>query len=220
LGEIIEMDLSEFLEEIKPSIKWSASIGYHRCTGCSRQLDSTEKLSHWPKHCSLSKDKTVQKLRAEVLSTNFPEAQKAAITEAGLDWYQNQIKIAENLSFDFKPTGSKIDQAQYPSTSLRELSSKDIQDLADLFSGKIKCCIKQVYANDPIIDQLPIGDDPDPDIFSCPDWLKDHNQAIEETHALGLYAESIKKGICDLPNCFCHELAAMKNQEEKEDKLA
>ena len=49
--------------------------------------------------------------------------------------------------------------------------------------------------------------------------LRDHNQAIAETHALGLYAESIKKGICDLPDCFCHELAAMKNQEEKEDEL-
>ena len=55
-------------------------------------------------------------------------------------------------------------------------------------------------------------------MFSCPEWLKDHNQAIAETHALGLYAESIKKGICDLPGCFCHELAAMKNQEEKEDE--
>ena len=44
--------------------------------------------------------------------------------------------------------------------------------------------------------------------------------AIQETHALGLYADSIKKGICDLPGCFCHELAAMKNQEEKEDELS
>ena len=60
--------------------------------------------------------------------------------------------------------------------------------------------------------------DYDPDMFSCPDWLKDHNQAIEETNALGLYAESIKKGVCDLPDCFCHELASMKNQEEKEDE--
>ena len=60
--------------------------------------------------------------------------------------------------------------------------------------------------------------DPDPDMFSCPEWLKDHNQAIEETRALGLYADSIKRGECDLPSCFCHELAAMKN--EGEDELA
>ena len=98
----------------------------------------------------------------------------------------------------------------YPSTEARKLSDKDIQDLADLFSGKIKCRVKQVYTDDPIIDQIPMADDPDPDMFSCPDWLKDHNQAIAETHALGLYAESIKRGECDLPGCFCHELAAMK----------
>ena len=87
------LNLEEFLEEIKPPIKWSASTGYHRCTGCGRQMDSTEKLSHWPKHCSLSKDKTVQKLRAEVFSTNFPEEEKPKLDEAGLNWYQNQIKI-------------------------------------------------------------------------------------------------------------------------------
>ena len=179
------------------------------------QLDSTSKLSHWPKHCSLSKDKTVQKLRAEVLSENFPEEEKPALNEAGLDWYQNQIKINESLPIDFRPTGAPINEDLYPSTNLKELSSKDIQDLADLFSGKIKCRVKQVYTRDPIIDQIPMGDDPDPDMFSCPDWLKDHNQAIEETHALGLYAESIKKGVCDLPDCFCHELAAMKNQKMK-----
>ena len=178
-------------------------------------MDSTEKLSHWPKHCSLSKDKTVQKLRAEVLSENFPEEEKPALNEAGLDWYQNQIKINENLPIDFNPTGAPINEDLYPSTSLKELSSKDIQDLADLFSGKIKCRVKQVYTRDPIIDQIPMGDDPDPDMFSCPDWLKDHNQAIEETHALGLYAESIKKGICDLPDCFCHELATYEKPRRK-----
>ena len=59
-----------------------------------------------------------------------------------------------------------------------------------------------------------MADDPDPDMFSCPEWLKDHNQAIAETHALGLYAESIKKGVCDLPGCFCHELARMKNRRK------
>ena len=67
-----------------------------------------------------------------------------------------------------------------------------------------------------------MADDPDSsDMFSCPEWFKDHNQAISETHALG-YAESIKRGECDLPDCFCHELASMKNQDEKEreDELA
>ena len=151
------LNLEEFLEEIRPPIKWSASTGYHRCTGCGRQMDSTEKLSHWPKHCSLSKDKTVQKLRDEVLAENFPEEEKPALNEAGLDWYQNQIKINESLPIDFKPTGAPINEDLYPSTSLKELSSKDIQDLADLFSGKIKCRVKQVYTHDPIIDQIPMG---------------------------------------------------------------
>ena len=72
-----------------------------------------------------------------------------------------------------------INEELYPSTSLKELS-KDIQDLADLFSGKIKCQVKQVYTGDPIIDQIPMSLIwiPDPDMFSCPEWLKDHNRAI------------------------------------------
>jgi hypothetical protein len=214
---MIILNLSEFLAEIRPSIKWSSSTGFHRCSGCGAQMDSTSKENHWPEHCSLSKDKTVQKLRADVLSANFPEAEKSAIKEAGLDWYQNQIKITTSLPIDFKPTKAKINEELYPSTSLKELSTKDIQDLADLFSGKIKCRVKQVYTKDPIIDQLPMNDlDPNPDMFSCPEWLKDHNQAISDTHALGLYAESIKKGVCDLPGCLCHELAAMKHEEEDE----
>ena len=118
-------------------------------------MDSTEKLTHWSKHCSLSKDKTVQKLRADVLSTNFPEGEKPTLNEAGLDWYQNQIKINENLPIEFKPTGAAINEELYPSTSLKELSTKDIQELADLFSGKIKCQIKQVYTKDPIIRSAP-----------------------------------------------------------------
>ena len=55
--------------------------------------------------------------------------------------------------------------------------------LEDLFSGKIICRAKQVYTGNKILDQIPMADDPDPNLFSCPDWLKDHNQAIEETHA-------------------------------------
>ncbi len=234
---MIKLDLNEFLDQIKPSIKWSHSTGFHHCSGCGRYFDSSEKLSHWPNHCSLSKDKKLQKLRAEVLSANFPEEENPAINEAGLDWYQNQIKITASLPIDFKPTGAEINEELYPSTSLKQLSTKDIQDLADLFSGRIICRAKQVYTHDPIIDQIPMAaeyeqawserttdrtNDPDPvtyfSMFSCPDWLKTHNQAIAETHALGLYADSIKRGECDLPGCFCHELAAMKNQE-KEDEL-
>ena len=212
------MNLAEFLEEIRTAIKWSVSTGFHRCPGCGRQMDSTEKQNHWPKYCSLSRDKPLQKLRAEVIKENFPEEEKPALQEVGLDWYHKQIKNFKLLPMDFKPTGSPIDETLYPSTEARKLSDKDIQDLADLFSGKIKCQAKQVYTGDPIIDQIPMADDPDPNMFSCPEWLKDHNQAIQETHALGLYADSIKRGECDLPGCFCHELAAMKNQEEKEDE--
>ena len=49
--------------------------------GCGRHLDSTAKLSHWPKNCSLSKDKTGQKLRAEVLAENFSVEEKPTIKE-------------------------------------------------------------------------------------------------------------------------------------------
>ena len=212
---MIILNLEEFLEEISPSIKWSANTGFHRCVSCGRQMDSTEKLTHWPKHCSLSKDKPIQKLRAEVLATNFPEEEKPALNEARLDWYQNQIKITGSLPIDFKPTGAKINEELYPSI-LKELSDKDIQDLADLFSGKIICRAKQVYTGNKIIDEIPMSDDPDLNMFSCPEWLKDHNRAIEETQALGLYADSLKRAECDLPGCFCHELAAMKYEEEAE----
>ena len=213
---MIKLDLNEFFEQIKPTIKWNSSIGFHICHGCGRHFDSTEKLSHWPYQCSLSKEKKSQKLRAEVLAENFPVEEKPTTTvkEVGLDWYQNQIEINENLPMDFRPTGVTINEDQYPS-KLKELSDKDIQDLTDLFSGKIKCRAKQVYTGDPIIDQIPMADDPDPDMFSCPEWLKDHNRAIEETHALGLYAESIKKGVCDLPNCFCHKLASYEKPGRK-----
>ena len=105
VGAIAILNLAEFSEEIRPSIKWSPSTGFHRCTGCGRQMDSTEKLTHWPKNCSLSKDKTVQKLRADVLAENFSTEEKPALEEVGLDWYQNQIKINESLPIEFKPTG-------------------------------------------------------------------------------------------------------------------
>jgi hypothetical protein len=213
---MIILNLAEFLAEIRPSIKWSSSTGYHRCSGCGTQMDSTSKETHWPKHCSLSKDKLVQKLRAEVLSSNFPDEEKPTLNEAGLDWYQNQFKITASLPIDFKATGSPIDETLYLSTKARQLSNRDIQDLEDLFSGKIICRAKQVYTGNKIIDEIPMSDDPDPNMFSCPEWLKDHNQAISETHALGLYADSIKRGECDLPGCFCHELAAMKHEEEDE----
>ena len=106
MGGITILNLEEFLEEIRPSIKWSSSSGFHRCTGYGRQMDSTEKLTHWPEHCSLSKDKTVQKLRPKFYQLNFPEGEGPALNEGGLDWYQNQIKIIENLPIEFEPTGT------------------------------------------------------------------------------------------------------------------
>jgi hypothetical protein len=187
VGMII-LDLQEFLEEIRPSIKWSASTGHHRCNGCGRQMDSTDKENHWPKHCSLSKDKTLQKLRDEVITANFSEEgkEKPTLQEVGLDWYQNQIKITASFPIDFKATGSPIDESLYKPTEVRKLSDRDLRDLRDLFSGKIICQAKQLYTHDPIIDSIPMNDDPDPNVFSCPEWVKDHNRAIEETHALGL----------------------------------
>jgi len=216
LGGIDILNLTEFLEEIRTAIKWSVGTGYHRCPGCGRQMDSTEKQNHWPKYCSLSKDKKLQKLRADVIAENFPEVEKPALQEVGLDWYQNQIKITGSLAIDFKATESPINETLYPSTEARQLSNRDIQDLEDLFSGKIICRAKQVYTGDKIIDETPMSDDPDPNMFSCPEWVKNHNQAISETLALGLYADSIKRGECDLPGCFCHELAVMKLNEEVE----
>ena len=217
VGGIAILNLSEFLEEIRTAIKWNVSTGFHRCPGCGRQMDSTEKQNHWPKYCSLSRDKPLQKLRAEVIAANFPEGENHALQEVGLDWYHKQIKNFELLPMDFNPTYSPIDETLYPSTEARQLSNRGIQDLKDLFSGKIICRTKQVYTGNKIIDQIPMSDDPDPNLFSCPEWLKDHNRVIEETHALGLYADSIKKGECDLPGCFCHELAAMKNQEKEDE---
>jgi hypothetical protein len=55
---------------------------------------------------------------------------------------------------DFKPTGSPIDETMYPSIKMKELSSKDIQDLTDLFSGKIKCVKVEPKTKDNIIDAI------------------------------------------------------------------
>jgi hypothetical protein len=74
-----------------------------------------------------------------------------------LNWYRNSIERTAKLSIDFKPTGAAIDETMYPSTHGRKLSSKDVRDLADLFSGKRKCVVKQVYTGDPIIDSIPMA---------------------------------------------------------------
>ena len=123
------MNLAEFLEEIRTAIKWNPSNGFHCCPGCGRQMDSTEKQNHWPKYCSLSKDKTLQKLRADVIAENCPEEEKPVLQEVGLDWYQNQIKITASLPIDFKATGSPIDETMYPSTEARKLSDQALANL-------------------------------------------------------------------------------------------
>ena len=116
----MDKDLDKFLKEIAPQIKWLAQAGWNYCYGCAKTMDSSEKLFHY-RVCS------------------------KPILEVPLGWYKNQIKVNANLPMDFKPTGSPIDETMYPSTQGRKLSSKDVEDLADLFSGRRKCRVKQVY---------------------------------------------------------------------------
>jgi hypothetical protein len=127
-----------------------------------------------------------------------------------------------SLPMDFNPTGAAIDETMYPTTEARQLSNQDIQDLADLFSGMIECKVKQIFTGDPIINSIPMSDDPDPNLFDWPIWVKDHRQAVAEVVQLGLYPDLIENGECDLPDCKCHWIASLK-QESKinfEDELA
>ena len=135
-----------------------SSSGWNYCYGCAKTMDSSEKLFHY-RVCTYSKDKKMAKLRAKIISDNYPDGfqQNKPIVEVPIEWYKNQIKVNANLPMDFKPTGSPIDESMYPSTKAKELSKKDLKDLADLFSGKRKCRVKQVYTKDPIIDSIPMA---------------------------------------------------------------
>lgn len=152
------MNFDNFLKQIAPTIRFFAQTGLHYCQSCSKSMDSTEKLLHY-KICSHSDDKITQKLRQKIIADNFPDGfqQSKPIAEVPLSWYRNSIETTAKLSIDFKPTGSPIDKTMYPPTKARELSSKDLNDLKDLFSGKRKCRVKQVDTKDPIIDSIPMA---------------------------------------------------------------
>ena len=153
------MNIDEFLKEIAPTIRWFAQMGWNYCHSCGKIMDGSEKLLHY-RTCSHSEDKQTQKLRQKVIEENFPTEgfqQSKPVAEVPLEWYRNSIERTANLSIDFKPTGSAIDETIYPSTHGRQLSTKDVKDLTDLFSGKRKCRVKQVYTGDKIIDSIPMA---------------------------------------------------------------
>ena len=93
-----------------------------------------------------------------------------------------QIRIRRTLSLPIdnlgKSTGAPIDETMYPPIKLRQLTKQDIQDLADLFSGRKPCVVKQVYTGDPIIDSIPMANEPDPNLWDWPQWVRDRNLAI------------------------------------------
>jgi hypothetical protein len=153
------VNIDEFLKEIAPTIRWFPQTGWNYCHGCGKSMDSSEKLLHY-RICSYSEDKITQKLRKKVIEENFPAEgfqQNKPIAEVPLSWYRNSIETTAKLSIDFKPTGSAIDETMYPSTKARGLSNNDLNDLKNLFSGKVKCRVKQVYTKDPIIDSIPMA---------------------------------------------------------------
>jgi hypothetical protein len=153
------MNFDGFLKEIAPTIRWFAQMGWNFCHGCGKVMDSSEKLLHY-RICSYSEDKQTQKLRKKVIEENFPAEgfqQCKPVTEVPLNWYRNSIERTANLPIDFKPTGAAIDETMYPSIKVRPLSSKDLKDLTELFNGKKKCVVKQVYTGDPIIDSIPMA---------------------------------------------------------------
>ena len=107
----LDKDLDKFLKDTAPEIKWLAQIGWHYCHGCGRTVDSSEKMFHY-RVCTYSKDKKMAKLLANVIAENYPDdfQQSKPIVEVPLEWYKNQIKVNANLTMDFKPTGSPIDE--------------------------------------------------------------------------------------------------------------
>jgi hypothetical protein len=107
------------------------------------------------------------------------EADKSDL-EKDIEHIQTRIRRTLNLPVDNlgKSTGAPIDETMYPPIKLRRLTKQDLQDLADLFSGKIQCRVKQVYTGDPIIDSVPMANEPDPNLWDWPQWVKDRNLAI------------------------------------------
>jgi hypothetical protein len=65
----------------------------------------------------------------------------------------------------------------YPSTHGRQLSSKDVKDLTDLFSGKKKCVVKQVYTGNKIIDSIPMAAEYDQ---AWSEREKEHDDYVEK----------------------------------------
>ena len=65
----------------------------------------------------------------------------------------------------------------YPPIKLKQLTKQDVQDLADLFSGRKLCVVKQVYTGDPIIDSIPMANEPDPNLWDWPQRVRDRNLA-------------------------------------------
>jgi hypothetical protein len=129
-------------------------------------MDKPEKeLNHWPINCSLSKLKTLQKIRQAVIEAN-PELYQKYCRSKGvkidlkpiatnktfpLNWYRNQLhnyaKLPMNLA---EPNGVEtIEEIALP---LRQLTEDDL--ILKIYKKKI------IKTGDPIIDSLPMRDEP------------------------------------------------------------
>lgn len=156
------MNIDEFLEEIKPESKWWDRVGLWYCTGCGQRMDKPESELHWPKNCSLKKIPFLKKLRATVLSA-YEKAnsdpsklikKSSTSHEVGLDWYANQIENSPKLPIDLigEPSGAETDPNSEIRIKLRELTAEDLIP---------KLCRKcGVITGDPIIDSIPMADEP------------------------------------------------------------
>lgn len=165
------MDFLKFFALIKPPITWFDDDAFWVCKGCNVKMDKSSKEIHWPINCSLSKLRTLQKIRDLVIEAN-PELYQKYYAAKGikinvkskvkdksvpLSWYKKQIENFAKLPMNIEePSGAETDDSLYPPIPHRKLTEEDLVP---------KICAKHIIkTSDPIIDSIPMKDEPFRDI--------------------------------------------------------
>lgn len=179
------MDFPKFFAAIKPPITWFDDEGFWICKGCNRKMDKLEKELHWPLNCSLSKLRTLQKIKQAVIEAN-PELYQKYCESIGvkinlkpkikdkvvpLSWYKKQLdnyaKLPMNLA---EPNGAETEELT--PIPLRKLTEEDLIP---------KPCVKRIIkTGDPIIDSIPMRDEPFRDLDGNIIRLEDLEKLEEE----------------------------------------
>jgi hypothetical protein len=117
------MNFAEFFDLIKIRLRWDNNLAYWTCQGCNIKFDKPAKKLHSSLNCSLSRLKTYQKIRQNVIEANL-ELYKKYCESKGikiiitpkleedkpvpLSWYKKQIENLAKLSLNLsEPSGAE-----------------------------------------------------------------------------------------------------------------